>query len=116
MDMAYQGDLIVEPEDFTLEVRRFALMADSLSFHMTGDSVHGPFEIERHIVKTSDGLFQALHLPLNYKQYAGKDSATLIFLKINARPRSCIVSGLWKEHGREWEFNGTLRKFTSINS
>ena len=113
MATAYEGELHVEPNDFSLAAERLILNGDHLSFHLTGEDDEGAFEIEAVAAKGEDGAFHALKVPYTYKGWADNYYATIVFSQVAERPRTCKLVGQWIDEDGSWTFHGTLRKFSA---
>lgn len=113
MATAYEGELQVEPSDFSLQAERLILSGDQVSFHLIGKDEDGAFEIEAVAAMGEDGAFRAENVPYTYKGWAGDYFAAIVFSEVVDGPRSCKVVGQWIGEDECWTFHGTLRKFSA---
>ncbi|MBX9613704.1 MAG: hypothetical protein K2X51_18970 [Burkholderiales bacterium] len=121
---AFEGELQVTPDEFTLEATRLIVHADKVSFECSGaDGNGGAFTVSAVADRTGNGTFLVHGVKPEYKTTVacpvGEFEFLVVEIKVgeaeDATEDRCFVKGVWREKNpsAEWEFSGTLVPFKS---
>lgn len=121
---AFEGELQITPDEFTLEATRLIVHADKVSFEFAGaDGNGGAFTVSGVAQRTGNGTFLMQGVKPEYKTTVACPVGDFEFLVVeiksnetgDATQDSCHLEGVWREKNppAEWAFSGTLVPFKS---
>lgn len=111
MDMAFNGELLVDGGDFALRAERLIVREGEIAFSLVGQDSDGDFRMESRAVKTLVGTYVAVNAVYRYEQWRGDYKATLEFSIIKMFKSYIELTGRWLQGGEEWRFRGHLKPF-----
>ncbi len=106
----YNGLLDVKDGDFTLNVNRFIIRENEISFAFNGHDEGSSFEIHGIADKTEYGFYMARRIKLDYLQYTDEHVASVKICSVifTEKKNRCHVKGIWIEDNEDYEFEGKL--------
>ena len=119
LPQAFEGELQVTPDEFTLEATRLIVHADRVSFEFSGaDGNNGAFQVSGTAQKTGNGTFLAQGVMPNYKTSIACPVGAIEFQVVDIEDDDaeepedrCYIEGVWREPTEQWGFSGALRPF-----
>ncbi len=105
----YSGCISIGDTDFYLTVDQFIVIGSEYSLVFSGVDQVTPFKIEGVATKSTEGVYMASELKINYLREADTVSIRLDTVKLSPNKNKCLMKGVWIQGGESWGFSTNLR-------
>jgi hypothetical protein len=110
MPKVYQGYLEC---DFVLNVERFIVKENSISFELNGSDELRKFEVSGEAkLENSNKCYITQDLELDYQGHASDNIVKIVISSLIESENQCKIKGIWTQNGYDFEFNGNLKKWS----